>query len=237
MTLFKNTVALEACPTKTAESVSYIATFAVLAWLMISNYSGLGDAGIDGNSLASRENAPAEVRSDLPAVVAPMALASAVTESSSRGPLSNPVPQSLDITAQAEAHYTPLTELAAWHNKLQSSRPPVTEPEMRQFSAAAWNGNASIEAQLAGAYKAQLKLTLPISDIEPLMEPAESANVARSEGNDTRPIREITITGSEGSRLLARPDNISRPQLPRPYRAQEIQRSLVLPPRIQALRP
>ena len=35
----------------------------------------------------------------------------------------------------------------------------------------------------------------------------------------------------------ARPDNTQRPQIPRPYRAQKLQRSFVLPPRIQALRP
>ena len=52
MPLFKEPVALEACPAKTAESVSYAATFAVLGWLLVSNYSVLASKQAENISVA-----------------------------------------------------------------------------------------------------------------------------------------------------------------------------------------
>ena len=42
MQIYKDKLALEASPAKTAETASYGATFAVLGWLLLSNYSGFG---------------------------------------------------------------------------------------------------------------------------------------------------------------------------------------------------
>ena len=44
MQLYKDKLALEASPAKTAETASYGATFAVLGWLLLSNYSEFGYA-------------------------------------------------------------------------------------------------------------------------------------------------------------------------------------------------
>ena len=53
MPLFKEPVALEACPAKTAESISYTATFAVLGWLLVSNYPGLASKQVEAIPVAN----------------------------------------------------------------------------------------------------------------------------------------------------------------------------------------
>ena len=66
---------------------------------------------------------------------------------------------------------------------------------------------------------------------------ASNDDLVSNTSGETRLIRGITVKGTEADRLTNRPGNIYRPQIPRPYRAQEIQRSFALPLRIQALRP
>ncbi len=237
MALFKDTVALEACPAKTAESVSYGATFAVLAWLIVSNYSGFGYDGPDSDSLLSSEpGTTVEEQAGLPA--SPTLTASAIAEPSGSVTLSTDEQHPAAMATESETPYTKLEDLAAWHNGLQSSRQAVAHPGFRDISASAWRPEPVAETQLAKSYSTELSLPLPLIDTEALLQAGGGSELARTEEDDApRPIEEITVTGSETSRLIARPDNIRRPQLPRPYRAQEIQRSLILPPRIQALRP
>ena len=55
MPLFKEQVALEACPAKTAESVSYAATIAVLGWLLVSNYYVLSTEQVEDIPVADTQ--------------------------------------------------------------------------------------------------------------------------------------------------------------------------------------
>ena len=231
MALFKDTVALEACPAKTAESVSYVATFAVLGWLVISNYSGLGYAGMESTSLADMEaDATLADQSGLPPALA-------AAEPPSNLPPSTLAQSPQGAMTENESQYTPLSDLAAWHDSLQPSQRPASQLGSREFTASAWNSESAIETQLTESYHIDLSPTLPLVGGELLSQSSEGLELLLPVSDDSGPIHEITITGSEPNRLVARPDNIRRPQLPRPYRAQEIQRLLVLPPRIQALRP
>ena len=82
-----------------------------------------------------------------------------------------------------------------------------------------------------------LVLPLPLIDTAYLFDTQSASEMASNTSGEAGLVREVMVKGAEADRLKNRPANIHRPQIPRPYRAQEIQRSFVLPPRIQALRP
>lgn len=239
MPLFKDQVALEACPAKTAESVSYGATFAVLGWLVLSNYSGMGYAGASSNNVADAESDDAVL--NVPSTGEQATAALAVAAASAASPLPSPLHSQQRLTqgvgTEAAMRYTPLADLEAWHDSLAPQHHSFEHPRPTRFSASDWRASLSRDVQLAETYPVDLVQLSPLIETDLYYRHVDAAAPDLvTEENDT-PIHEITVTGSETERLVARPDSISRPQLPRPYRAQEIQRALILPPRIQALRP
>ena len=120
MPLFKDTVALEACPTKTAESISYGVTFAVLAGLLIDNYSGIDYSERESQSLA---NIPAaSILDQAPHLTSPQTTASqkdatSLLASTNLTQLDKPNLQT------AQFHTSPPT----WHAKLQPYQQPLGE--------------------------------------------------------------------------------------------------------------
>ena len=235
MPIFRDRVAQEACPAKTAESVSYWATFAVLGWLLIGNFSGFGDGNTDGSPTAV---AAAEVASDTTQSSPAASMLSEYVEPSSTILLATTMPSSPPLTQETEPpKYSQLAELASWHSDLGLARQAISHSGTREFSIEGWSSHPKQPMQLGEPFAEDLSLPLPLIDTDFLFRPVTGPELASVEGNNAGPIHEITITGTEPTRLTTRPDNIRRPQLPRPYRAQEVQRSLVLPPRIQALRP
>jgi hypothetical protein len=221
MTLFKEPVALEACPAKTAESVSYGATFAVLGWLLISNYSSLGYNQQEPQSITANS-------------VTNLAISAPTLETSQPLAVATTSPLATDVAADPSLIEV---SLPAWHADLAQLHYPDTHPQHRAFSTAAWRSQEVAENQQLDVVIEGLGLALPPPLIENtyLFSGLEGADI--NVLAEAEPMGEITVRGSEVERLTSRPDNIQRPQLPRPYRAQQIQRSLVLPPRIQALRP
>lgn len=231
MPFFKDTVALETCPAKTAESVSYGATFAVLAWLLLSNYSGLGNTERESQSIASTDSPPTELSSlaafeDTDALADPQSAQAALPQLDSETQSSNFV-----------------STAPAWHAEIEKFQLIDSQPNQRAFSIADWSIPTSDASQQIEGFIAGLDLPLPFIDIDYLFK-AEgnpdagiAADLASNALGENELVREITVTGAATERLSRRPDNAQRPQIPRPYRAQEIPRSFVLPPRIQALRP
>ncbi len=223
MPIFRKKVALEACPAKTAESISYGATFVVLSWLLASNYSGLGNAKSDTQPLASSDS-----------------LSTKFTDTETLNRI-----ESLAITLppqEAESGTFDPT-LPTWHSKIRQLPLLESRPHSRVFSPTAWNEQAgAVELQFESAMEG-LDLGLPLLGADYVFNPLEHSNtgtpqdLASNTPTENKLVREITVTGTETRRLSTRPDNTQRPQIPRPYRAQKIQRTLVLPPRIQALRP
>jgi len=237
MPIFKDTVALEACPAKTAETVSYGATFAVLGWLLLSNYSGLGYAEQRDQAIASAESPLADTFAPAASILN-TAVAYVDVE-----PL-NETPFSTEIPIQLGAEGSNLVALApAWHAELDPYQHYGSQSHRRAYTAAGWNGwDSDADQQFAGFIEG-IVLPLPLIDTAGLFdtqstfEIISNSNLASNALDETELIREITVTGTGADRLTNRPDNVQRPQIPRPYRAQEIRRSFVLPPRIQALRP
>lgn len=237
MPLFKDTVALEACPTKTAESISYGVTFAVLAGLLIDNYSGIDYSERESQSLA---NIPAaSILDQAPHLTSPQTTASQKDETSLLAS-TNLTQLDKPNLQTAQFHTSPPT----WHAKLQPYQQFDEQAQQRNFSAIEWNHREDqverpIEGQLV-----QLNLPSPAInfdyplDIQDFIEADHSMELASIDLSDGQHIREIAVSGSKTSRLATRPNHIQRPQIPRPYRAQALQRpSLLLPPKIQALRP
>lgn len=231
MSFFKNTVALEACPAKTAESVGYGATFAVLGWLLLSNYSGLGQAERDSQPVVSTDSPPAGL---------PSLAALVETEAPNDPQLAQAALQQQDIETETS---NLASSVPTWHAEIEQFRQIKSHPHQRAFSTAAWTSEENDADQQFDHINMGLGLPLPLIESDYLFNAKGnpgigiSAGLASNELDESELVREITVTGSETQRLSRRPDNSQRPQIPRPYSAQQIQRSLVLPPRIQALRP
>lgn len=231
MPIFKDRVASEACPAKTAESVSYAATFALLGWLLASNYSGLGHAELDAQLII---NADTPLANTSPPVVY------ADTEALNQIQYTAVTLRQPDILLESSnfASAAPI-----WHTEMEQFPQFESHPHLRAFPTAAWNQQTSDAGQQIEGYIEGLNLTLPLIDSDYLFNAKDSAatgytdDLAGNTPTQSELIRELTVTGTETKRLSSRTDNIQRPQIPRPYRAQQIQRSFVLPPRIQALRP
>jgi hypothetical protein len=231
MQIYKDKLALEASPAKTAETASYGATFAVLAWLLLSNYSEFGYA-------------------EQPIVIASAAslapVASITNKAAAYGEVEtlNETSFSAAILHQQEAESSNhITAPPLWHADLAPYQQHESQIHQRAFSTADWNVHTSdANQQIAGFFIEELALPLPLIDTAYLFdakgttEMASNGDLANITSDETGLVRGITVTGTEADRLTNRPGNIHRPQIPRPYRAQEIQRSFVLPPRIQALR-
>lgn len=234
MQIYKDTVALEACPAKTAETVSYGATFAVLGWLLLSNYSGFGYAEQPTVSAA----APSADSNGLAEPIINMAATYVEVEAL------NKTPFSAAILKQPESVSGDLvTTLLSWHADLAPYHQHENQAHQRTFSAVGWDVHTSYADQQIAGFIEELVLPLPLIDTAYLFDAngtsdsVSNGELASNTPGETGLIREITVKGAETDRLTNRPGNIHRPQIPRPYRAQEIQRSFVLPPRIQALRP
>lgn len=237
MPKYKHTAALEACPAKTAETVSYGATFAVLGWLLLSNYSGLGYGERDNQTIASVEPPYAD---RFAAAASTISQDSASAESLPLDEMSSSAATG-DLLELEDSSF--VTSPPAWHADLSSFQQYESQAHQRAFSTAEWNGQASHAEQQITGFIEGLELALPVIDTSDLFDVQNTAlsisngGLASNAANQTELVREITVTSTEEDRLRNRPDNIQRPQIPRPYRAQEIQRSFILPPRIQALKP
>lgn len=236
MPKYKHTAALEACPAKTAETVSYGATFAVLGWLLLSNYSGLGNAERNNQAIASAEPPLADTLAATSKIGANIASIEPLTL--------NEMPPSTatgNLARLEDSNF--VTSAPAWHTDLSSYQQYESQTHQRTFSSAGWSGQTSSADQQIAGFIEGLELSLPLLDTTYLFDPqsnsldGNNSELASNETGETGLIREITVIGTEADRLRNRPDNIQRPQIPRPYRAQQIQRSFLLPPRIQALKP
>jgi hypothetical protein len=230
MQIYKDKLALEASPAKTAETASYGATFAVLAWLLISNYSEFGYAEQPIVSASAGSLAP---------------VASIINKAAAYGEVEtlNETSFSAAILHQQEAESRKhITTPPLWHADLAPYQQHESQIHQRAFSTADWNVHTSDANQQIAGFIEELALPLPLIDTAYLFdakgttEMASNGDLANITSDETGLVRGITVTGTEADRLTNRPGNIHRPQIPRPYRAQEIQRSFVLPPRIQALR-
>jgi len=234
MQIYKDTLALEACPTKTAETVSYGATFAVLAWILLSNYSGFGHAdqpivsatSPSGNSITSTEPIINRAAAYLEV--------EALTET----------PFSAAILNQPEAESGDLvTKLPSWHADLPPYQQHEGQALQRSFSTVDWNVRTSDTGQQITGLIKELVLPIPlidtayIVDAKGAFERVSNGGLSSNTLGEPGLVREIMVKGAGADRPANRTGNIHRPQIPRPYRAQEIQRSIVRLPRIQALRP
>jgi hypothetical protein len=237
MPIFKDTVALEACPAKTAETVSYGATFAVLGWLLLSNYSGLGYAEQRDQAITSAESPIADTFAPAESILN-TAAAYVDVETLNETPFSTEIPIQLDAEGSNFVTLAP-----AWHADLDPYQHYESQAHQRTYTAAGWNGwDSDADQQIAGFIEG-LVLPVPLIDTAALFdakstfEIISNSKLASNALDEAELIREITVMGTGADRLTNRPDNVQRPQIPRPYRAQEIRRSFVLPPRIQALKP
>ena len=243
MPLFKEQVALEACPAKTAESVSYAATFTVLGWLLVSNYSVLSTEQVEDITVAdttaanSYEAGSVDARRDYLATYIGNYSASEGSSSESLLPLFAAEAQ-LESEEISESIDSQLAALSAWHSELDQSRPTqLRNKHDRVAASASWhNSTRSAAQQYTQNFIADLQPSLELTELDYSLD-----NYALEELKaDTGPpadIREITVTGTDAERNANRPSHIQRPQIPRAFRALEAQRSFILPPRIQALRP
>jgi hypothetical protein len=230
MQIYKDKLALEASPAKTAETASYGATFAVLAWLLISNYSEFGYAEQPIVSASAGSLAP---------------VASIINKPAAYGEVEtlNETSFSAAILHQQEAESRKhITTPPLWHADLAPYQQHESQIHQRAFSTADWNVHTSDADQQIAGFIEELALPFPLIDTVYLFdakgttEMASNGDLANITSGETGLVRGITVKGAEADRLTNRSGNIHRPQIPRPYRAQEIQRSFVLPPRIQALR-
>jgi len=250
MPLFKEPLALEACPAKTAESVSYAAAFAVLGWLLVSNYSVLASKQAENISVADTTAASSSEAGLVDAGRGYLATyidsypASEGSSSESPAPFFTTETQ-LEPVEISESIDSRLAELSAWHTELDQSRPILlSNRHDRLVGSASWHNSTPAAAQQYNEdFVVGLQPSLPLTELDyPLdsyaSEELEAATgLASNETNSPADISEITVTGAEAERNANRPSHIQRPQIPRAFRALEAQRSFILPPRIQALRP
>jgi len=226
MHIFKDTVALEECPAKTAESVSYGAVFTVLGWLLVSNYSGAGHPELDVSAIANTDLSI--INEAPPAVITDTQI---LNETQNTG-------ITLHHSNIEEEINTFLSTAPVWHTEIKQFE---RHSHLRAFSTATWDTQIGDAGQQIEGLIEGLDLPLLI-DANYLLN-AKSRfdtiiidDLANNQPAEDEFVSEITVTGTETKRLSSRPEDIHRPQIPRPYRARELQRSFVLPPRIQALR-
>ena len=226
MHIFKDTVALEECPAKTAESVSYGAVFTVLGWLLVSNYSGAGHPELDVSAIAN---------TDLPLIYEAPPAVIADTQILNKT-------QNTGITLhqadREEEINNFLSTAPVWHTEIKQFE---RHSHLRAFSTATWGTQIGDAGQQIEGLIEGLDLPLLI-DANYLLN-AKSRfdtiiidDLANNQPAKDKLVSEIPVTGTETKRLSSRPEDIHRPQIPRPYRARGLQRSFILPPRIQALR-
>ena len=226
MHIFKDTVALEECPAKTAESVSYGAVYAVLGWLLVSNYSEIGHPELSVSAIAN---------TDLPIING--ALPAIITDTQ----ISNKTHDTASTLHRADIE-TEINDFAStapvWHTKIEQFE---RHPHLRAFSTATWDTQIGDAGQQIEGLIEGLDLPLLI-DANYLLNAKNRFDkiiiddLANNQPAKDELVSEIPVTGTETKRPSSRPEDIQRPQIPRPYRARELQRSFVLPPRIQALR-
>ena len=226
MQIFKDTVALEECPTKTAESISYGAVFTVLGWLLVSNYSGAGHPEL-GVSAIANTNFPM-INEALPAVIAGTQIRSKTQDTAI-------TLHRTDIEAEVN-DFAPTAPV--WHTKIKHFE---RHSYLRAFSTATWGTQIGDAGQQIEGLIESLDLPLSIDANYLLNAKNRSDTIIIDDLANNQPatdelVSEISVTGTEAKRLSSRPENIQRPQIPRPYRARELQRSFVLPPRIQAFK-
>lgn len=239
MPLFRDKIALETCPAKTAESIAYGVTFTVLGILVLSNYSGLSHIERESPTQLSVSSPQAAEPKEIDQANSISGATSSNTKLADTGVAATLVPQADPLLETNQFDTSP----PAWHAALKSIQPSASYTHQRGFSVADWDGEGKDPEQQTLGFTEEFLLSLPSIEPAALLGTtsgdqfeADNVLVGNSTGKDD-PIREITVTGTETARSNSRPDNILRPQIPRPYRAQEIQRSFVLPPRIQALKP
>ena len=213
MPIFKNTVALEACPAKTAESISYGATFAVLALLLANYYTGIGRAEQESQPLA---NTPAGSILDQ---AAPLISAQVAANQNSETTLMTASLTQADPSTQ-DSLFT--TSPPAWHSTLSPYQQFDSKAQQRTFSVAAWNHKESQISQPFDGYLERPALSLSLIDIDyafdiqDFIEPDPVKELANTDVTKSQLIREITVRGAAADRLTARPSNSQRPQIPRP---------------------
>ena len=234
MQIYKDTLALEACPAKTAETVSYGATFAVLAWILLSNYSGFGYAEQPIVSAASPSGDLITPTGSITNREIDYVEAEALTET----------PFLIAILNQPEAESDDfVTTPPSWHAALPPYQQHEGQAHQRAFSTVDWNVHTSDSDQQITGFIKELVLPLPlidttyIFDAKGAFERVSNGHLSSNTLGEEGLVREIMVKGAGADRPTNRTGNIHRPQIPRPYRAQEIQRSITRPPRIQALRP
>ncbi len=264
MYLFKDPVALEACPAKTAESVSYAATLSVLAVLLVTNYSSFGH--IDGaeKTVVYVQKTDAEpliaetTDVDFEPLPGSVLYEELQYEAARFAPALTPIVTSYIVTSYENNN---AISVARHHHNLQPfvvndlvSAPKLEPLARRVFSAEelpeiadtvvvleSFNLNKALDIQPAMAQTGFTTKTDKEFDAEerkpPGLDLLFTTEIASTATAPSSRIHQITVNGTEPDKPLNRPHKIQRPQLPRPYRAQAIQRTLILPPRVQALRP
>ena len=228
MNRFKDTVALEECPAKTAESISYGAVFIVLGWLLVSNYSEPSHPELDARVIAD---------TDLPIINA--ALPAAIAEAKIIDKTQAPVVTLNNSDIEAEISNF-VSTAPVWHTEIEQFE---RQPYLRTFSTATWGTQTSDAGQQIEGLIEDLGLPQPLIVTNYLLNAKSRSEtiivdyLANNQPAKDELVSKISLTGAEIKRLSSRPEGIQRPEIPRPYRAQELQRSFVLPPRIQAFRP
>ncbi|MEX0962975.1 MAG: hypothetical protein WDZ52_02895 [Pseudohongiellaceae bacterium] len=237
MPLFRDRVALEACPAKTAEAVSYGATFAVLAWILATNYTGLGFAN-EQAVLAANTNDSASSAERAPISAKPMVYNSAEKRRESADSEVTQARPELAVE-YSELLSTAQPEFVAWPANLELQRQLQNHSRLQLLGAIQATTQLQQEQILPPKHiNDDLALPLPFIQSNDRSESSAGSELAAERVADDSPLlHAITVTGPKTERLRTRPDNIDRPQIPRAFRAQDIQRSLLLPPRIQALKP
>ncbi|MBL4573234.1 MAG: hypothetical protein JKY86_09195, partial [Gammaproteobacteria bacterium] len=134
MPIDKDTVALETCPAQTAETISYAATFTVLGWLLLSNYSGLGHAEPLNRPVVSANSPPTAI-AHTPVIYSPVTYRETGTL--------NETPPSGIISNQLEAESGNfVTSPPTWHADLALSKQYESHAHPRSFSTSNWNAPA-----------------------------------------------------------------------------------------------
>ncbi len=263
MHLFKDPVALETCPAKTAESVSYAATFSVLALLLVTNYSSFRQVdGVERTAVYVQkpgiESSIAETTSvdfePLPSPTLSESQYEALGRFASR-------PRLTSIFSSYSYKGDNADSIDHRHDNLQPFvdneviSAPKPEPLARRvfsleelpempntaFMLENFELNKELDILHATArtgFTAKTDKEFDAEELKPLTPGSLfTIDIASTAAVSSPRIHQITVNGTESDKQLNRPDKIQRPQLPRPYRAQAIQRTLILPPRVQALRP
>ena len=226
MHIFKDTITVEECPAKTAESVSYRAAFTVLGWLLFSNYSGVGHPELNVRAIANIDlpiinEAPPEVIADT----------QILNETQNTG-------ITLHHSNIEEEINNFLSTAPVWHTEIKQFE---RHSHLRAFSTATWGTQIGDAGQQIEGLIEGLDLPLLIDANYLLNAKSRFDTIIIDDLANNQPAKdklasEIPVTGTETKRLSSRPEDIHRPQIPRPYRARGLQRSFILPPRIQALR-